>query len=277
MPRVSVCIPVYNGEAHIAHAISSVLEQTMGDFELVVFDNASTDATLEVVQSFSDPRLRMVRSDTNIGAGANWNRCLDQARSDVVKILCADDVLLPEALERQAVELEDSANIGVVLVCSRRYIIDEFGKRKMTRGMRGAGRVSGHIAVRRIIRSGANPVGETSSVLLRRSAAIAAGRFRIDSPYVVDVDLWVRMLQRGDLFVVPSVLSEYRVSGGSWSVGVVHKQAEDYHDMVRAVRADAAGGVSSLDAAVGAARGLLNAQLRRVFYALFVRPVRDVS
>lgn len=269
VPSVSVCIPVYNGADHIAEAIRSVLDQTHSDLELVVCDNASTDDTLAVVARFEDPRIRVVTSDTNIGAGANWNRCLREAASDIVKILCADDVMLPAMIERELVAI--SSDDDVVLVSARRYVIDEAGRRTMVRGMKGEGRVPGHDAVRKVIRSGSNALGETSSVLLRRSAALAAGAFREDSPYTVDVDLWVRMLLLGDAYVLPEVLSEYRVSGGSWSVSVAGSQAADFIDLVRRSRADRRYGLTAFDAWLGIMRARLNAQLRRVYYAIFVR------
>lgn len=268
-PTVSVCIPVFNGEAYIGPAIRSVLEQTHGAFELVVCDNASTDATLAVVRGFEDVRIRVVESDSNIGAGANWNRCLSEARCDNMKILCADDVLLPEALERQLAVLQAPENRNVTIVCGRRYIIDAAGVRRLTRGLSGEGRIAGRLAVRKVVRSGGNPIGESSSVLFRRSVALEAGGFAVDSPYVVDVDMWVRMLMRGDLYVLPGILSEYRVSGSSWSVGVANRQASDYREMIEAMRTDGRYGISPFDARLGITRSWLNAQLRRLFYARF--------
>ena len=147
----------------------------------------------------------------------------------------------------------------------------------MTRGMRGAGRLQGLTAIRKVIRSGGNPIGEPSSVLIRRDAAIAAGCFRTDSPYVIDVDMWIRMLSLGDLYVLPQVLSEYRVSGGSWSVDAAHRQSSDYRDLVNYVRSSARYGVTWADARLGVIRGAMNARLRRLFYALFVREGGGVS
>ena len=67
-------MPVYNGEGFVHLAIQSVLDQTYSDFELLIVDNCSTDGTLDVVKTFSDPRIRLHRNSTNLGMVGNWNR-----------------------------------------------------------------------------------------------------------------------------------------------------------------------------------------------------------
>ena len=78
-PRVSIGIPVYNGENYLAEALDSLLRQSFGDFELLISDNASTDRTQEICRAYAarDARIRYVRQDRNIGAGPNHNRVLE--------------------------------------------------------------------------------------------------------------------------------------------------------------------------------------------------------
>ncbi len=101
-PLVSVCIPTFNYGRFLPEAIKSVLAQSFTDFELVVVDNASTDETAELMEAFvrSDPRIRFYRNSENVGIVKNFNRALGHAAGDYVKILCADDLLAPSALER---------------------------------------------------------------------------------------------------------------------------------------------------------------------------------
>src|SRR5436190_22538670 len=87
MARVSVCIPVFNGATYIEQTLASVLGQTVCDFDIVVVDNCSTDATCSVVESIVDPRVRLVVNETNVGAVGNWNRAVAACTSDVVKVL----------------------------------------------------------------------------------------------------------------------------------------------------------------------------------------------
>lgn len=261
-PLVSICIPVYNGESFIAGAIESALRQTHQRIEVLVLDNASTDRTLDVVAGFSDSRLRVETSASTSSAGANWNRALDAAVGDYVKLLSADDYLYPSCIERQLRPL--IAHDDVVMVCSSRDIVDESGRRLMTRGLRTEGLVTGGKARRRVVRSGTNPIGETASVLLRTSTARAAGGFEVTDPYTVDVAFWLRVLECGNLFVVSGPLSAYRLSGGSWSVAVAGRHAADYRAMLKGLRADP--DITPLDRLLGRVLATANGLARQVLY-----------
>jgi glycosyltransferase involved in cell wall biosynthesis len=100
-PRVSVGLPVYNGENFIADAIGSVLAQTLTDLELIVQDNASTDRTAEICADFAkrDPRVRYFRNPRNLGAAPNYNLAYQMARGQYFKWLAHDDRLTPTYLE----------------------------------------------------------------------------------------------------------------------------------------------------------------------------------
>lgn len=127
-PRVTVAMPVYNGEEFLAPAVESILGQTMGDFELIVTDNASTDATEEMVRGWmrQDARIRYDRSPVNRGLAWNWNRAVPMARGHYFKWAAADDVHLPRYLERTVERLEDDPT--AVLAHSRTAWIDEHGQ-----------------------------------------------------------------------------------------------------------------------------------------------------
>jgi glycosyltransferase involved in cell wall biosynthesis len=95
--KVSLGIPVYNGERFVATAIQSALDQTFTDFELIICDNASTDQTAEICEEFvrKDSRIRYIRQEINIGAKANFNRVFEYARGEYFKWIAADDVCGP--------------------------------------------------------------------------------------------------------------------------------------------------------------------------------------
>jgi glycosyltransferase involved in cell wall biosynthesis len=99
-PRVSIALPVFNGERYLAQAIQSILDQTYRDFELIVSDNASTDRTEEICRSFEaqDTRVRYVRQPRNIGASPNFNICFALASGEYFKWAAHDDYLEPEYL-----------------------------------------------------------------------------------------------------------------------------------------------------------------------------------
>jgi glycosyltransferase involved in cell wall biosynthesis len=128
-PRVTVGIPVYNGEHYLADALDSILPQTAGDFELIISDNASTDSSAEIAERYAaaDQRVRYVRNESNIGGPANFNKLLEMARGEYFKWAAHDDLIAPAYL-RCCIEVLDQ-HPDVVLVSSRVGVVDEDGRR----------------------------------------------------------------------------------------------------------------------------------------------------
>lgn len=126
-PRVSIGLPVYNGERYLGEALDSLLAQTFEDFELIISDNASTDRTGEIGRSYAtrDKRVRYVRNDRNIGFAKNFQRAVELASGQYFKLHAADDLVAPEFLAR-CVEVLDREQ-HVVLVYPRARLINEFG------------------------------------------------------------------------------------------------------------------------------------------------------
>jgi glycosyltransferase involved in cell wall biosynthesis len=118
--KVSIGLPVYNGENYIAQAIDSVLIQTYTDFELVICDNGSTDRTEEICrrQAEADPRIRYHRNSENLGASANFRRTFELATGEYFRWLAHDDVLAPQYLDRcvAALDREPDAILAQPLV-----------------------------------------------------------------------------------------------------------------------------------------------------------------
>jgi glycosyltransferase involved in cell wall biosynthesis len=262
-------IPSFNGGPFIAHAVRSALEQTVADLEVVVVDDASTDDTLEIVHGFADDRLRVLAGETNTGAGSNWNRAVRAARGRYVKLLCQDDVLAPTCIERQVSALASDRGAAATLVCARRLIIDERGRVLMQRGFaRGlSGTVPGSVAAGLVIRSGGNPIGEPSAVLFRKQDAVKVGLFNESEEYVIDLDLWMRLLAVGALHVIAEPLAGFRVSTGSWSAALAGEQTRQYCALAHRASHDPRLGVARRDVALGCVAARLLNVARRVLYA----------
>ena len=265
-PTVSVCIPVYNCEAYIAKTIQSVLAQTLTDFELVIIDNASTDRTAEIIKQFNDPRIKSLRNERNLGMMGNWNRCLEEATGDYIKLLPADDLIYPTCLERQVSAFTQHENVA--LVCCSRDIIDVNGKKLIKRSFTGLnGLVKGAKAVGRIVRSGTNRLGEPGAILFRRDLIAQKHRFSDQYPYVIDLGLWIKLLGMGDLFVIQDSLCAFRVSPQSESVNSRHFHRDDFSRFIRSMDKDHYE-LSSFDIFSGVANSSLLELMRRVFYKL---------
>ena len=127
-PKVSIGLPVYNGEKYLALALDSVLKQDFADFELIISDNASTDGTAEICKAYAarDPRIRYYRNEVNIGSAPNYEKVFRLARGEFFKWHAHDDLLLPGFLSR-CFEVIDAAPPSLVLVYPRCEIIDERG------------------------------------------------------------------------------------------------------------------------------------------------------
>jgi glycosyltransferase involved in cell wall biosynthesis len=235
-PRVSVCIPVYNGGAFLPQAVASVLHQSFTDFELLISDDASTDGSWEWLAAQSDPRMVCRRNDRNLGPEANWNRSLEGARGAYIKLFHQDDLLDPECLARQVAALD--ADPGAALTFCRRQIIDAGGRLIMTRGGGWPeGPIAGAQVFRRCLRAGTNPIGEPCAVLFRAEAARAAGPFDGREPYLIDLDYWLRLLEHGSARFQDRPLASFRLSKGQWSSAIGRKQAEQFDAFVRRMAA----------------------------------------
>lgn len=124
-PLVSIGLPIYNGENYVAQAIESVLAQTYTNFELIISDNASTDATQAICKEYAakDERIRYHRNAKNVGAGPNFNVAFELARGKYFQWLAHDDLIAPGFLEKSVAVLENDSS--VVLCSSNVAVIDE--------------------------------------------------------------------------------------------------------------------------------------------------------
>ena len=101
-PRLSIGLPVFNGERHLKEAVDSLLSQTFSDFELIICDNASTDRTPEICQAYAskDDRIRYYRNSENIGAVQNWYRTFELSSGAYFAGAAHDDVYHPEFMNK---------------------------------------------------------------------------------------------------------------------------------------------------------------------------------
>jgi len=195
---------VWNGAPRVREAIESVLGQTLGDLELVVVDDGSTDATASILGSFGDPRVRVTRQRRG-GLTSALRSALGLARAPLVARLDADDVALPERLERQRDFLERHPEVGLLGTAARE--VDGIGRevgvvRPPTEdaALRGA-----------LIRH--NPFVH-SSVMMRRSALEQAGGYDPSFPVAQDYDLWMRMSRVTRMANLPEALVVRRLLPG---------------------------------------------------------------
>jgi glycosyltransferase involved in cell wall biosynthesis len=266
-PRVSVVVPSYNNASFIEATMDSILGQTFKDFELVVADHSSSDGTWERLQRYSvDPRVRLRRTETGGGAPRNWERVTTEARGELVKLVCGDDIIYPDCLRLQ-VEAMD-ANPSVVLVAAQRDLIDARGGLvNARRGLDGlTGRVPGRVAVRHTVVAGSNIFGEPACVLVRREILERAGGWDGRHPYVIDEATYVNVLLLGDFLGIDTALAAFRLSSSQWSVHLAREQSDQVIGFHRQLADDEPGLLSRTDLLRGNAMARGTAYARRLAY-----------
>jgi glycosyltransferase involved in cell wall biosynthesis len=212
-PLVSICLPTYNYARFLPQAIQSVLAQTVGDFELLVYDDASTDDTVAVMQPFlDDERVKLIVQEQNQGIFANFNQSFGQARGRYIKFLCADDWLEPTYLEKTLPLFEQMPDLS--LVTTAHWHANEEGQHTATQyGPFGDGpRVPAELVARRLARWG-NVIGMPTNTLIRRDLLVKVEGFDAEYAPGADVQLWLKLLAEGDMGWVPEKLCTWRIHG----------------------------------------------------------------
>jgi len=222
-PLVSVVMAVYNGGRYLREAINSILSQTFQDFEFIIVDDGSTDATPAILDSYTDSRLIRLRNQRNIGLTRSLNRGLAVVRGKYIARMDADDVSLPDRLECQAAFLE--ARPGVGFVAAGFTIMDQTGEDKMTS--------QPHTDQQRLREALINENQFCHGVvMLRRSCVESVCGYREEFRYAQDYDLWLRILEHYEVACLDKILYRYRVSSDNISVTRLAGQ-DAYHALAK--------------------------------------------
>ncbi|MBN1653989.1 MAG: glycosyltransferase [Deltaproteobacteria bacterium] len=204
---VSVVMPVYNSESYLSDAIRSILDQTHSNFEFIIIDDLSEDASWRIASRFAsrDGRIKLFRNPTNLGIVKTRN--LGFARTNpehrYLAIMDSDDISLPRRLERQIAFLEQHPDHG--LVGGNTLIIDEDSREISSRRYPSCDR-----EIRRVI-TRYNPIAQPTA-MLRRSVLRQVGAYDERFPRCQDYDLWCRIAARYKLANLDEYTLKYRVS-----------------------------------------------------------------
>jgi glycosyltransferase involved in cell wall biosynthesis/GT2 family glycosyltransferase len=209
-PRLSVCLPTYNGEAYVAEAVRSVLEQSSTDFELVVVDDGSSDRTLDILQTFSDPRLRIYQNPQRRGIPGNWNVAVGLARGEYVCVFHQDDVMLADNLARKLALFD--ADPSLSLVHSRAEAVVETGAPERVAEWREKAETDfvedGEAYFRKLLLHGDCICAPT--VIVRREQLAVAGVFNETLGYACDYEMWMKLCLEGRVGFLHDTLVRYR-------------------------------------------------------------------
>ncbi len=203
---VSVILPAYNAARHIGGAIGSILAQSFGDFELIVIDDGSRDDTVAVIRKFDDPRIRLLRNDTNKSLVFTLNRGIEESRGRYIARMDADDIARPERLTRQVAFMDAHPDVGLCGSWALKFI--PYGPRWAQKAPASSAELKAALLF-------ATPFVHPT-VMMRRSV-LDEHHLRYDPafPAVEDYRLFCEMALVTGMAIIPAVLLDYRVSPSS--------------------------------------------------------------
>ena len=207
IPHVSVGMPVYNGERFVAQAIESILSQTFRDIELIISDNASTDATARICREYAerDCRIRYYRSEQNRGAAWNHNRVVELARGEYFKWQSHDDYCDPTFIEKCHAGIRGDPS---VMLCYPRFVrVDEQGRRLGVKSSRVVGDAEPHMRHRSLIYR-----RDSCEEIYGIARTDVVGKTSLIGPYSNSDDTFLaELILQGRFREVPEPLFFYRI------------------------------------------------------------------
>lgn len=236
-PKVSICIPTYNGANYLEACLDSVLCQTYNNIEILVVDDGSKDKTLEILDRYAatDQRIQLFHNEQNLGLVGNWNRCIELANGEWIKFVFQDDLIAPECIEKMLT----AANLDSSLVFCRRDFIFEKATSQDTKNayLSGAALVeklfpnSGSITARQFCEivlnnMERNIIGEPSVVMLNKRVFNDFGYFNPHLIVSCDTEYWIRVGIHTGVTSIADNLASFRVHGDS--VSAKSLQHRDY-------------------------------------------------
>jgi glycosyltransferase involved in cell wall biosynthesis len=210
MPHVTVLLPVYNGERFLADAVKSVLSQTFRDFELLVVDDGSTDGSATILESFTDPRIRVIKNEKRQKLAGALNRGIESARGMYIARMDADDVCMPERLAAQVGFMDTHPDIGMC-GCWVRTIGDHPSSGTIYKFPETHEEIKASLLFD-------NPFAHPSTIL--RKSFLDKYLLRFDGSYypAEDYELWARALDCFTSANIARVLLQYRLHANSMTL-----------------------------------------------------------
>jgi glycosyltransferase involved in cell wall biosynthesis len=197
--RISVILPVYNGEKFIALSINSILNQTFKDFEFIIINDGSTDDTCNIIQSYRDSRVSIIDNEKSQGIATSLNLGLRCASGEIIIRQDADDISLPTRFEKQVAYLGSHPEVGVLGTCVR--MIDEDGN-----FIREEKKYTDHTMIEWGSLFGCQMIHP--SIAMRKGMVLEVGGYRAYE--TEDYDLWARLFEKTRFANLPESLLLYR-------------------------------------------------------------------
>lgn len=208
-PKISVCLPLFNGAAYLTSAIDSIRNQSEQSWELIIVDDCSTDDSRQIALMFAeqDSRIYLHQNAKRLGHSGNYSKSIQLAKGNYIKLFAQDDLLASTALEELSQVLDEKPEIGLV-TCARRVITPEASEIEVIRPFASSRLIAGKDAIIYNLLYLTNWVGEPSTGMCRRS--LVSQGFDPSLYHYADCDFWFHLLENSDYYYLDSVLCNYR-------------------------------------------------------------------
>ena len=196
---ITVLMPVYNAEKYLKESIESILNQTFKNFEFLIIEDGSTDSSVEIIRSFSDPRIRLIQNEKNLGITATLNKGIELASSELIARMDADDISLPERLEKQFDYFQKNPECALLSTAVRRFNSEGTKNKIMEHNLE-------HFYYFSIF----NTWIKHPTVMYKRSAVKEVGKY--SRTYAEDFNLWSKIIRKYNFYHINEVLLDYRIT-----------------------------------------------------------------
>lgn len=231
-PLVSICIPTYNSARFLRESLDSIVNQTYPNKEIIISDNVSNDETEKIVKEYVEKyKVKYYRNEKNIGAEANFTRCIELANGEFIAIFHSDDLYLPDMVKKQVEAFQKKPTIGAVftmasLINSKNEVI---GKIKLPSKLKGK-YVYDFPEIFFSVLENLNflvcPSAMVRSKIYKELVPFNEKRFKTSA----DLDMWLRILQICSIAILNEYLIEHRVSNtqGSFQLRYLRTEQADF-------------------------------------------------
>lgn len=209
-PKVSVILPVYNGELFIRDAINSIISQTYINFELIIINDASTDKTAQIINSFVDDRIKVITNEYNLGISLTLNRAIENSNGELIARMDADDMADTNRLKKQVDFFMKNSGYSLLATCIEPFSDTSIGNDERLKELEtwyNSSCTDKEIRESLYIGNCLNH----PSVMYKKSHIIQVGGYRNQYDYAEDYDLFLRIIKIGKVHKLKEKLLKYRV------------------------------------------------------------------
>lgn len=221
-PKVTVLMPVYNGQNYLFEAIKSIQNQTFTNWELLIINDASTDYTVSIIEEYQkkDNRIRLITNETNLKIAKSLNKGICESRGLYIARMDDDDISLPMRLEKEVTILDNNPNIVVVGSWQKHFGTNNW----IHRPPESSEAIKAMLLFECCVCH--------STVMFKKDIFVENNFFYSSSFLSEDYQLWTRVAEKYDLYTIPEILGEYRLDGDNITAGKEVKFDEEARSIV---------------------------------------------